>query len=121
MPELPGIEADATLVLRALANLLENAQRHAGGVRSLRARVTQDFVVFEVQDAGPGFSPGEERRVFQPFRRGEAATSGGVVGLGLGLSLVQRIAEAHGGTTFAENRAGGGASVGFTIPLPRHA
>ncbi|HZI05814.1 MAG TPA: ATP-binding protein, partial [Archangium sp.] len=60
--------------------------------------------------------PGEETRIFEPFYRkdrgGEAREAGS---LGLGLALVQRIARAHGGSTFAENRPGGGARVGFTL------
>jgi signal transduction histidine kinase len=66
-------------------------------------------VRFTVEDTGPGLN-GIEGEPFQPFQRG--ATSDG---LGLGLALVRRIAEAHGGQAFAENRPEGGARVGFTV------
>ena len=69
-----------------------------------------------MDDRGQGLLPGEEVRIFQPFYRkdrgGEAREAGS---LGLGLALVQRIARAHGGESFAENRDGGGARVGFTV------
>jgi two-component system, OmpR family, sensor kinase len=110
-------QGDPTLLGRALANLLENALRHGGGVVSLRVTEESRALVFSVEDAGPGFQPGEEAKLFQPFRRGARGKEGEQPGLGLGLALVRRIAEAHGGRAFAENRSGGGARVGFTVAL----
>ena len=109
--------ADATLLGRALVNLLDNARRHGNGVEALRLQDHgPEHLAFCVEDRGPGLLPGEETRIFQPFYRkdrgGEAREAGS---LGLGLALVQRIARAHGGDTFAENRPGGGARVGFTV------
>ncbi|RKH45994.1 sensor histidine kinase [Corallococcus sicarius] len=109
--------ADATLLGRALVNLLDNARRHGNGVEALRLQDQgPEHLSFCVEDRGPGLLPGEETRIFQPFYRkdrgGEAREAGS---LGLGLALVQRIARAHGGDTFAENRPGGGARVGFTV------
>ena len=118
-------DADATLVARALANLLANARAHGGGATGLVVRETEDHIVFEVLDSGPGFAPGEESKVFESFYQrpgstaaGSAASSGA---LGLGLTLVQRIATAHGGDVFAENRAEGGARVGIALPFATHA
>lgn len=111
-----AFQGDATLLGRALANLLENASRHGGGVEGLRVSAEARALVFSVEDTGPGFAPGEEAKLFQPFRRGTSAASGQEQGgLGLGLALVRRIAEAHGGRAFAENRPTGGARVGFTV------
>ncbi len=120
------VEADATLLARALANLLANAEAHGGGAKKLVVRETQDRVVFEVLDSGPGFVPGEEAKVFESFYRraaasGAAASTGSAAekgSLGLGLTLVQRFAVAHGGSAFAENREEGGARVGIALPAP---
>lgn len=111
-----SLVADATLLGRALANLLDNARRHGQGAEALRILERDGRLAFCVDDRGPGLQPGEETRIFQPFYRkdrgGEAREAGS---LGLGLALVQRIAQAHGGEAFAENRPDGGARVGFTV------
>jgi signal transduction histidine kinase len=116
----PTFEADATLLARALANLLANARAHAGGAERLRVRPGgARSIVFEVEDRGPGFEEGEEARIFEPFfrlERGHCGDGGAERGsLGLGLTLCKRIAEAHGGRAFAERREGGGARVGIEL------
>jgi signal transduction histidine kinase len=107
-----SVTADATLIGRALENLLDNAKSHGGGVASLRVAATPDAVVFEVSDRGPGFSEEMLRGAFVPFRREGSANASS---LGLGLSLVRRIALSHGGDAWAENRPGGGATTAFRI------
>lgn len=105
------LQADATLLARALANLIDNARKHGGGVEALKVKRDGGRVAFEVEDHGDGFVAGEEGRVFEPFyRRSEQGS------LGLGLSLVKRIAEAHGGRAYAANRDEGGARVGVELP-----
>ncbi|MCC7540356.1 MAG: HAMP domain-containing histidine kinase [Deltaproteobacteria bacterium] len=121
-----SFEADPTLLSRALANLLDNARKHAGGVVALRVESRPGGLgtggarelAFEVDDAGGGFREGDEVRVFQAFYRGASGDRGAhdASSLGLGLSLVRRIAEAHGGRAYAQNRAGGGATVGIVVP-----
>ncbi|WP_438028368.1 ATP-binding protein [Sorangium sp. So ce233] len=118
----PAFQADATLLARALANLLENARAHGGGADRVRVRPGGPrSVVFEVEDRGPGFAEGEETRIFEPFFRRERVqgSDGGAErgSLGLGLTLCKRIAEAHGGRAFAERREGGGARVGIELAL----
>ncbi len=108
-------DGDATLTTRAVSNLIENARRHGGGVARVHVGNGGANVRIEVEDDGPGFLPGEESRIFEPFYRrpnGKAEAQS----LGLGLALVQRIAEAHGGRAYARNRDGGGALVGVELP-----
>lgn len=121
---------DVTLIARALDNLLENAEQHAGGVRSCSVRVeravtpsavpasaARESLVFEVCDQGPGFSPEVLSRAFEAFYRSTEAKGSRHGSLGLGLALVQRIARAHGGRAWAENVSGGGARVAFSVAL----
>ncbi len=111
------LTADATLVARALANLVENAGSHGGGLDALVVRAENGSIVFEAEDRGPGFLPGEESRVFESFYQRPGAAPREKGALGLGLTLVKRIAEAHGGRAFARNREGGGARVGIELPV----
>ena len=104
---------DPTLVRRAIVNLLENARVHGGGAVAVRVERRDDLVVVEVDDAGPGVAEAERERLFAPFERG--ASAGG--GLGLGLALVARIARAHGGKAWLDDRPGGGARVGFAVTV----
>lgn len=115
--EIPLVEVDALLLERALVNLLDNAAKHtpAGTTIDISVRILDDAVEIAVADDGPGLPPGDERRVFEAFRRGAAESS--VPGIGLGLALVERIVQAHAGTISAKRRSPQG-SV-FTLRLPR--
>jgi len=108
------MEGDPTLLRRAIANLLENAAVHGGGAVAVRvarrAGEAGDELVVEVEDRGPGVAEEARQRLFEPFARG-----GGGGKLGLGLALVRRIAEAHGGSAWIEDREGGGARAGFAV------
>jgi signal transduction histidine kinase len=113
------VQADPTLISRALENLLDNAERHAGAVASCHLYPGQDTaerpLVFEVRDAGPGFPGDVLPRVFDAFYRGAASSPPAPGSLGLGLSLVRRIARAHGGDAWAKNLPDRGAAVAFSI------
>lgn len=115
----PGkMQGDATLLARALTAVLDNAHKHGGGKTILRVRGTPERVLFEVDDEGPGFAPGDEERIFEPFYGGRTVPEGAPGrGTGIGLALVRRIAEAHGGRAFAARREPRGARI--TIELPR--
>ncbi len=106
------VVGDPTLVSRALLNLLDNAKKHGRGVTALIIEHQPGELVLAVEDNGPGFSDGDLPKVFEQFVRGERSAGSS---LGLGLALVRRIAQAHGGRAWAENRRGGGARVAFSL------
>ena len=115
--EQTHLQADATLVTRALANLLDNARKHAGGVECLRIQGRPGAIAFEVDDRGKGFAPDEAAHAFDAFySKASGSSRDRETSLGLGLNLVKRTAEAHGGRAYASNRPEGGARVGFELP-----
>lgn len=107
---------DATLLARALVNLLQNAQSHGGGLVELRIAFRESHIAFSARDAGPGFAADVLPHAFDSFFRG-SADGKGKSSLGLGLALVQRIAHAHQGTVGARNLSEGGAEVSFSVRL----
>jgi len=98
---------------RAVANLLDNAHKWSPPGAAVEVSVGGGRV--EVRDQGPGIEPTDLPHVFERFYRSAGAR--GTPGSGLGLSIVQQVAEEHGGRSFAAAAAGGGALVGFEIPL----
>ncbi|MBA3553085.1 MAG: PAS domain S-box protein [Actinobacteria bacterium] len=111
------IAVDASKVERILENLLANALRHTppGSPVTVRVSAMEDGVVVAVEDEGPGIPSGFRRTIFEPFSRGPEAPDHSP-GVGIGLSLVARFAELHGGRAWVEGRTGGGAS--FCVFLP---
>ncbi len=114
------VHADDTVVLgrpmaleRAIGNLVENALKfdESGGPVELTCATGR----VEVADRGPGFADGDLPHVFDRFFRATSARSR--PGSGLGLSIVHDVVEHHGGTVYAGNRPGGGAVVGFQLPV----
>ena len=116
-PALAEIDGDAIRLSQAINNLLDNALKYTpvGGNVALATRVEADFVVITVTDNGPGVPSGEREAIFRRLYRSD--TSRSRRGLGLGLSLVKAIVEAHGGTITARDAPGGGAR--FTMRLRR--
>jgi len=116
--DIPAVNADPTLLARALSGLLDNARRYGGRTVTLHVAPTGDRVRFTVEDDGPGFPGGDPEQAFQPFWRGSSGEGRGDAprGEGLGLALVRQIAEAHGGGARAENRPDGGARVWIDLP-----
>ncbi len=108
------IEGDATLLGRALTNLLRNAQTHGEGLTTLSLRAMKEAVRIEVSDQGPGLPAEHLERLSSPFTQGSTTRSGS---LGLGLFLARRIGHAHGGTLQAQ--PGEPEGVTLVLDLPR--
>jgi signal transduction histidine kinase len=117
-PALPSVVADTEALTRALINLLENAVKYSPAGTPIRvfARRSASMVHLGVNDHGLGIPSSERDRIFQKFERGADAKDAGIGGVGIGLALVKRIAEGHGGTVFVESEPGEGST--FTIELP---
>lgn len=118
----PGVEPvrlDGRAMQVLLFNLLDNAMKYAGDTEAVVVRVRQEGprAVVEVEDHGPGIDPEEGRRVFERFYRGKAVRSGGPRGTGIGLSLVQQIARAHGGDVTVHPVTPTGTVFRVTIPV----
>lgn len=116
-PDLPLVPLDDVLFEQVVFNLVENADKYApaGSPIDISAAIEGRELRFEVADRGPGFAPGEERRVFDKFHRGAAGA--GRSGFGLGLAVCRGMIAAHAGTITAANRPGGGASLTVRLPL----
>lgn len=109
------LEGDPMRLEQALGNLVENALRHgAGPVTLAGARSAEGAAVLKVSDRGAGFGDGFASYAFERFSREDSAR--GRAGAGLGLAIVETIAQAHGGEVRASNRSDGGAEVALTVP-----
>jgi signal transduction histidine kinase len=116
--DLPPASADATMVHILLTNLIENAVKFTRGVAkpviALGGEPGADGNVYSVADNGPGFPADAVAEIFEPLKRLD--TSGRFEGLGLGLAIVVRIVERHGGRVWASSSPGHGATFSFTLP-----
>jgi signal transduction histidine kinase len=114
------LTADRDRLAQALRNLIGNAIDHTApgdGLVKLSTRVeTGGWIRFLVDDDGPGIPPAERERIFARFHRIDAARDRASGGAGLGLAIVQAIAEAHGGTVSASSSPEGGARLELLLP-----
>jgi signal transduction histidine kinase len=110
------VAADGPRVEQALSNLVDNALRHGVGTVTLRADAADGSVELHVVDDGPGFPAAFVPHAFERFSRADNGRTGG--GSGLGLSIVELIATAHGGQAGVGNRAGAtGADAWLRLPV----
>ena len=102
---------------RAVANLIDNAWRHAGQEQPIRLALlrNKDDIFIDVCDRGPGIPADEVERLKQPFTRLENARSN-ISGAGLGLAIVERIARSHGGALHLLPREDGGLVARISLP-----
>jgi signal transduction histidine kinase len=118
---LPTIRGDGGKLRLALRNLVENAMKYDGGARWLAVRAGLDprdssVVIVSVEDRGPGIAADDLPHVFEPFYRGRSAQDGSIQGFGLGLALVKRTVEDHGGRVTVASAPGRGTTFGIRLP-----
>ena len=107
------VQGDSQVLFQAVRNLVENALSHTATGTTVEVKVEAQGVL-RVLDRGPGVPAADRELVFQRFWRRDRSKSGGA---GLGLSIVKRIVEAHGGEVSVQGRSGGGSA--FVIRLNR--
>jgi signal transduction histidine kinase len=118
-PGLPPILGDSMALRHALENLINNAIKYGpDGDKwvGLFARAASGMIEIRVEDRGPGIPLNEQRQIFEPFFRGQRAVREQIHGTGLGLNLVKKIVEAHGGSVDVESAPGTGTT--FIVKLP---
>jgi signal transduction histidine kinase len=100
-PDIPLVEANIYLITRCLQNLIQNVVKYAAAGQWLAIRIAKvalpegQRVQISVEDRGPGISPVDLPHIFEPFYRGRNGEASQVPGVGLGLTLVKRVVEAH--------------------------
>jgi two-component system sensor histidine kinase MprB len=108
-----SVDAPRASIERAITNLIDNACKFDQSAAPVEVVVDGGSVT--VLDGGPGIAPGEEARIFDRFHRSESART--MPGSGLGLAIVREVVARAGGTVSAGPREGGGAAIGFTLPV----
>ncbi|HYF44802.1 MAG TPA: HAMP domain-containing sensor histidine kinase [Acidimicrobiales bacterium] len=113
------IAVDKRRLERVIANLLDNAEKYAGGAVAVVLRRVEDTVQIAVEDEGPGVAEDQRTMIFDRFARGEeAGRRSGSRGVGLGLALVAEHVNLHGGRVWADDRSDGQPGSAFVVELP---
>jgi len=113
------IAVDKRRFERIIANLLENAERHAGGASRVLVEAHDSTLRIAIEDAGPGIDPRDREHIFERFARGSgsAGARGAGQGTGLGLALVYEHVKLHGGSVVVEDAPSGGTRFVVALPL----
>jgi signal transduction histidine kinase len=119
-PNLPLVHVDKPRLIEVLQNLLDNAAKYMGDQSNPYIEIGQDGVeedkaIFFVKDNGMGIAPEHHDRIFGLFDKLDAKSEG----TGVGLALVKRIIEVHGGSIWVQSEEGLGATFYFTLPATR--
>jgi signal transduction histidine kinase len=115
---VPTVSADSRRIGQVLVNLILNASKFgkSGSPVDITLSRLPDRVRISVADRGPGVAPDQVQRLFEPYYRSAATSDNVKEGVGLGLSIVKSIVQAHGGAVGVESRRGGGARFWFELP-----
>ncbi|NLE44210.1 MAG: response regulator [Chloroflexi bacterium] len=116
--ELPEVYCDRVRIQQVILNLMSNAARftEVGGI-SVTVLQEDHSVVVSVADTGPGISPEDKERIFEPFSQGRSELWRDSGGSGLGLSISEQFVKLHGGRMWLESEPGVGTTFFFTLPV----
>ncbi len=116
---LPPVAGDEAALRRVFQNLVGNAVKYGADGRwvGVDARTAGDAVDVSVADRGIGISPADQARIFDPFYRAPDVVAAQIQGAGLGLSLVKRIVDAHGGRIAVKSAPGSGSTFVVSLPI----
>jgi PAS domain S-box-containing protein len=111
------VNGDRTYIRQLMSNLLSNAMKYGASDSAIEVKIISedDGVAVHVRDRGRGIAADDRERIFDAFYRAPS-TAKSASGVGVGLAVCKRLVEAMGGKIWAENRAGGGADIGFWLP-----
>jgi len=115
---LPAVRADEDALVTVLLNLLDNAWKYTPGEKRIGVRAYRDRgrVVFAVEDNGIGIAPRERKKIFRRFYQVDRRLARETGGCGLGLSIVEFIVRAHGGSIEVESQPGRGSTFSVAVP-----
>jgi two-component system phosphate regulon sensor histidine kinase PhoR len=119
--DLPEVPLDGNAYTLAVLNLIDNAIKYAPDGKKIEVTLGREGerLVLSVRDWGPGIDPEEQDRIFERFYRARAVRLKPIRGSGIGLALVQHIAEAHGGSAEVRSTPGQGATFRLVVPITR--
>jgi signal transduction histidine kinase len=117
-PALPKVRTDVPKTTAVLVNFLTNAIRYTPENETIEINVQRQngSVEFYVKDHGPGISPADQRKLFQPYRRAKGDKTKGT---GLGLAISKEFVEAQGGRIWVDSELGVGSNFGFALPVTK--
>jgi signal transduction histidine kinase len=113
------VRAQPQLLAQLIENLLDNACKYSCPGQAIRVSVASDggSAIIAVEDSGCGIAPEDLTRIFEPFFRSTSTSHRGVAGVGLGLSVVERIARAFHGSVAAQSEVGHGSRIHVRLPI----
>lgn len=119
MDPFPAMVLDRTKISQVLNNLISNAVKFSEPASEVKVQLQREdgSVLISVQDHGPGIAADELANLFRPFQRGRARGTAGEKSTGLGLMIVKRIVEGHGGQIWVESRLGEGSTFYVRLPI----
>lgn len=116
-PESITIRVDPARLFQIFSNLLSNAVRYSEqGTITVSVKEHSDHILCSVQDQGRGISPEDLPKAFDKFEQFNRKSKGGYQGTGLGLTIVKRLVELHGGDIWIKSKLGEGTTLNFTLP-----